>query len=145
MNDFARRKCRAQLKLLGDLVEFVNCAAVRCRQLHRMLHDGGQDVLEIQRRIDRLANFAQRTQLTKRLRQVVVTAGALGRVENTYLVRIVDGRETARALVSSVELAAPVTEVRRWSELMSIALRTNVAPFSVVEPLRHELRGAFND
>jgi uncharacterized protein YabE (DUF348 family) len=48
-----------------------------------------------------------------RLHQAVVTAGAPGRVENTYLVRVVDGRETARALVASQEVAAPVTEVRR--------------------------------
>jgi soluble lytic murein transglycosylase-like protein len=49
----------------------------------------------------------------ERLREVVVTAGVPGRVENAYLVRVVDGRETARALLSSRELAAPVTEVRR--------------------------------
>ena len=48
-----------------------------------------------------------------RLNQVVVTAGQSGRVENTYLVRVVDGRETERALVSSQQLAAPVAEVRR--------------------------------
>jgi uncharacterized protein YabE (DUF348 family) len=48
-----------------------------------------------------------------RLRQVIVTAGVPGRVENAYLVRVVDGRETARTLLSSQELAAPVTEVRR--------------------------------
>lgn len=48
-----------------------------------------------------------------RLRQVVVTPGVPGRVEKTYLVRIVDGRETTRALLASSELAAPVSEVRR--------------------------------
>jgi predicted permease len=31
--------------------------------------------------------------------------------------------------------------LRRWSELMSITVRTGVAPLSVVEPLRRELRG----
>jgi predicted permease len=35
--------------------------------------------------------------------------------------------------------------VRRWSELMSIAVRTGIAPLSVVEPLRRELRGVAND
>jgi len=35
--------------------------------------------------------------------------------------------------------------LRRWSELMSIAIRTKIAPLSVVEPLRRELRGATND
>jgi uncharacterized protein YabE (DUF348 family) len=45
--------------------------------------------------------------------QVVVTPGEAGRVEHTYLVRIVDGRETDRMLISSRQLAAPVAEVRR--------------------------------
>jgi predicted permease len=35
--------------------------------------------------------------------------------------------------------------LRRWSELMSIAVRTNIAPLSEVEPLRRELRGAAGD
>ncbi len=35
--------------------------------------------------------------------------------------------------------------VRRWSELMSIAIRTSVAPLSVVEPLRREVRGVTGD
>ena len=35
--------------------------------------------------------------------------------------------------------------VRRWSELMSIAVRTTVDPLRVIEPLRRELRGAGND
>ena len=34
---------------------------------------------------------------------------------------------------------------RRWSELMSIAVRTGVDPATVVEPLRHALRGATGD
>ncbi|MDQ2911901.1 MAG: ubiquitin-like domain-containing protein [Chloroflexota bacterium] len=45
--------------------------------------------------------------------QVVVTPGALGRVQSIYVVRTVDGRETSRALVESQQLAEPVTEVRR--------------------------------
>ena len=48
-----------------------------------------------------------------RLRQVVVTPGVPGQVENTYLIHVVDGRETARTLLSSQELAAPATELRR--------------------------------
>ncbi|HWW82129.1 MAG TPA: ABC transporter permease [Vicinamibacterales bacterium] len=35
--------------------------------------------------------------------------------------------------------------LRFFSSVMSIALRTTVAPMNVVEPLRHELRGASND
>jgi ABC-type antimicrobial peptide transport system permease subunit len=32
--------------------------------------------------------------------------------------------------------------MRRWSELMSIAVRTSIPPANVLEPLRRELRGA---
>jgi predicted permease len=35
--------------------------------------------------------------------------------------------------------------VRRWSELMSIAVRTSIPPLTVVEPLRREVRGVAND
>ncbi|HEV3118051.1 MAG TPA: ADOP family duplicated permease, partial [Gemmataceae bacterium] len=35
--------------------------------------------------------------------------------------------------------------VRRWSELMSIAVRTSVPPLSLVAPLRREVRGVAND
>ena len=40
---------------------------------------------------------------------------------------------------------SPTALVRRWSELMSIAVRTSTAPLNLVETLRHELRGAAND
>ena len=49
----------------------------------------------------------------ERARQVVVTAGSVGRVENTYLIRVVDGRETGRELLASQQIAAPVAEIRR--------------------------------
>jgi predicted lysophospholipase L1 biosynthesis ABC-type transport system permease subunit len=39
----------------------------------------------------------------------------------------------------------PDSLVRRWSELMSIAVRTGLDPLSVVEPLRRELRGVSGD
>ncbi|HKW34524.1 MAG TPA: ABC transporter permease [Candidatus Acidoferrum sp.] len=35
--------------------------------------------------------------------------------------------------------------LRRWSQLMSIAVRTSVPPLTLVEPLRRELRGAAGD
>jgi len=35
--------------------------------------------------------------------------------------------------------------MRRWSELMSVAIRTSGDPLSVVEPLRQTIRGAAND
>ena len=48
------------------------------------------------------------------------------------------------------QLYYPFTQVpdqylRRWSELMSVAVRAGVPPLSVVEPLRHEIRGAGGD
>jgi predicted permease len=39
----------------------------------------------------------------------------------------------------------PDKNVRRWSELMSIGVRTSVDPLSVVEALRRAVRGANND
>jgi predicted permease len=39
----------------------------------------------------------------------------------------------------------PKPFLRRWSELMSLAVRTNVRPLSVVESLRRALRGASGD
>jgi predicted permease len=39
----------------------------------------------------------------------------------------------------------PDQYVRRWSELMSVAVRTRMAPLNVVEPLRREMRGAARD
>ena len=90
------------------------------RPLGSRLYPG--DVVRITRIADQRvtvqedAPFAVRTQADPnldRLHQVVVTPGVLGRVENTYLIHVVDGRETARTLLSSLELAAPSTEVRR--------------------------------
>jgi G5 domain/Transglycosylase SLT domain len=46
-------------------------------------------------------------------RVVVVTPGVPGLADNTYRVRIVDGAEAARVLVSSLEVVTPVAEVRR--------------------------------
>ncbi len=39
----------------------------------------------------------------------------------------------------------PDAWTRRWSSLMSIAVRTKVPPLTLVEPLRHRLRGNAND
>ncbi|HEX3229446.1 MAG TPA: FtsX-like permease family protein, partial [Pyrinomonadaceae bacterium] len=35
--------------------------------------------------------------------------------------------------------------LRRWSELMSVAVRTSIEPLSAVEPLRRKVRGAGGD
>jgi len=46
-------------------------------------------------------------------RIVVVTSGITGLADNTYRVRVVDGAEAGRTLVSTLEIVTPVTEVRR--------------------------------
>jgi len=46
-------------------------------------------------------------------RTAVATAGIPGVAQNTYSVRTVDGVEESRALLISLELSAPVAEVRR--------------------------------
>jgi hypothetical protein len=46
-------------------------------------------------------------------RTVVVSAGVPGVAENTYRVRAVDGAEAERMLLVTVEIVAPVAEVRR--------------------------------
>ncbi len=45
-------------------------------------------------------------------RSFVVTAGLPGLAQNTYLVRSIDGEEVDQVVLSSVELTAPVPEVR---------------------------------
>ncbi len=56
-----------------------------------------------------------------------------------------DDQAQVRAQLYYPFAQVPDTLLRRWSELMSIALRTSVAPLSVVEPLRREMRGATRD
>lgn len=46
-------------------------------------------------------------------RVVIVAAGVAGLADSTYRVEVVDGAEVRRTLLSSVEIAAPVAEVRR--------------------------------
>jgi hypothetical protein len=54
-------------------------------------------------------------------RELVATAGKLGQAANTYLVRIVDGAEMSRKLISSTELAPAVEEVRRTGTRVPLA------------------------
>jgi predicted permease len=56
-----------------------------------------------------------------------------------------DDQAKVRAQLYYPFAQVPDNLLRRWSELMSIAARTTVAPMSIVEPLRHELRGATGD
>lgn len=73
----------------------------------------------------------------------VTVVGVVGHVRHWGLA--VDDRAKVRA-----QLYYPFAQVhdgllRRWSELMSIAVRTGVAPLNLVEPLRRQVRGTGND
>ena len=56
-----------------------------------------------------------------------------------------DDQAKVRAQLYYPFAQVPDQFVRRWSELMSIAVRTSIDPLSVVEPLRRAVRGAGND
>ncbi len=56
-----------------------------------------------------------------------------------------DDQSTVRAQFYYPFAQVPDGWLRRWSQLMSIAVRTSVPPLSIVQPLRHELRGVAND
>jgi predicted permease len=56
-----------------------------------------------------------------------------------------DDQSKIRAQLYYPFAQVPDPLVRRWSELMSIAVRTRVEPTSLLQPLRSELRGALND
>ncbi len=61
---------RAQLEFLVLLVEHINGAGLGGRELCRIGDDGGQDSFEIDGRIHRLGDVAERTQLLDRARQL---------------------------------------------------------------------------
>ena len=56
-----------------------------------------------------------------------------------------DDRGQVRAQLYYPLAQVPDALLRRWSELMSVAVRTGVDPLSVVEPLRRAVRGAGGD
>ncbi|HEY3740001.1 MAG TPA: ABC transporter permease [Bryobacteraceae bacterium] len=56
-----------------------------------------------------------------------------------------DDRATVRAQLYYPFAQVPDPLVRRWSQLMSIAVRTSIPPANILESLRHELRGATRD
>jgi predicted permease len=66
--------------------------------------------------------------------------GIVGHVRHWGLAR--DDQAPVRAQFYYPFAQVPDVAVRRWSELMSIAVRTKVPPLTLVESLRHELRGA---
>jgi predicted permease len=73
----------------------------------------------------------------------LTVVGVVGHVRHWGLAA--DDQARVRAQLYYPFAQVPDRLVRRWSELMSIAVRTTVAPQYVVEPLRHELRGSGGD
>ncbi len=69
--------------------------------------------------------------------------GVVGHVRQFGLAA--DDRAHVRAQLYYPFAQVPDTYLRRWSELMSIAVRTNLPPRSVIEPLRRAVRGAGGD
>lgn len=72
-----------------------------------------------------------------------VVVGVVGHVRHWGLAG--DDQAQVRAQFYYPFAQLPDKFLKRWSELMSIAVRTEIAPLSEVEPLRHELRGTAGD
>jgi predicted permease len=72
-----------------------------------------------------------------------VVVGVVGHVRHWGLAG--DDKAQIRAQFYYPFAQLPEKYLRRWSELMSIAVRTEIAPLSEVESLRRELRGAAGD
>ena len=73
----------------------------------------------------------------------VRVVGVVGHVRQWGLAS--DDQAKVRAQLYYPFAQVPDELVRRWSELMSIAVRTRIAPVSVLESLRREVRGTGND
>jgi predicted permease len=73
----------------------------------------------------------------------VTVIGVVGHVRHWGFAA--DDQASVRAQLYYPFAQVPDGLVRRWSELMSIAVRTTTAPQDIVESLRRELRGANGD
>jgi predicted permease len=73
----------------------------------------------------------------------VMVVGVVGHVRQWGLAA--DDQAKVRAQLYYPFAQVPDPLVRRWSELMSIAVRTNVDPLTIVEPLRREVRATTGD
>ena len=69
--------------------------------------------------------------------------GVVGHVRQWGLAGDEDAKIRAQLYYPFAQI--PDTWVRRWSELMSIVVRTSVAPRSLMQPLRTHLSGVLND
>ena len=73
----------------------------------------------------------------------VTVVGVVGHVRQWGLAS--DDQATVRAQLYYPFAQVPDALVRRWSELMSIIVRTNVDPRTLIEPLRQAMRGGAGD
>ena len=73
----------------------------------------------------------------------VTVVGVVGHVRQYGLAA--DDRASTRAQLYYPFAQVPDEYVRRWSELLSIAVRTGIDPLNLVEPLRQQVRGATGD
>src|SRR5258708_6707679 len=68
---------RAQSEFSAGVVEYIDCASLGVGELCSLGYDGGQDRFEVDGRIHRLGDVAERTQLLDRARQLVQQARVL--------------------------------------------------------------------
>jgi hypothetical protein len=73
----------------------------------------------------------------------LLVVGVVGHVRHWGLAA--DDRAQVRDQFYYPFAQVPDANVRRWSELMSIAVRTGIEPLSLIETLRHELQGPGGD
>ncbi len=73
----ARAMARAQRELAGRLLELEDRAAVRTRKLDRARDDRREHLIDVEARVDRLADLAERAQLVDRAAQLRAARGQL--------------------------------------------------------------------
>ena len=73
----------------------------------------------------------------------VLVVGVVGHVRHWGLAADDQAQVRAQLYYNFAQVPDPL--LPRWSQLMSLAVRTNVAPLSVVESLRQQVRGAAGD
>ena len=73
----------------------------------------------------------------------VLVVGVVGHVRHWGLAADDQAQVRAQLYYNFAQVPDPL--LPRWSQLMSVAVRTNVAPLSLVESLRQQVRGAAGD
>jgi predicted permease len=132
--------------------EYFNVMGIPLRQgrvFSEQDRTGGEPVVAIDEVLAQQAFGGAQNALGKRLWMPdmgygpFVVVGVVGHVRHWGLAG--DDQAQIRAQFYYPFAQLPDKYLRRWSELMSIAVRTEIAPLSEVESLRRELRGAAGD